>query len=170
VTTPTLSSKRLILKPQTRSNPRQVEWLNDPTVVQFSEQRHKKHTSWSCQKYVDSFSGETSHIWAIQNLQAVYIGSITAHKDTENQIVEDMGILLGREHWGKGYGSEAWKVISDWLLSDEKIRKIESGTMATNGGMVKVFAKTGFKLEGEQKNHFLVDSAPVGLLRFSRFK
>jgi len=103
--TPTLSSEHLILKPQTRAYPQQVAWLNDHAVMQFSEQRHKQHSLSTCRRYVDSFDGELSHIWAIQNLQAEYVGSITAYKDKDNQIA-DMGVLIGKEFWGKGYASE----------------------------------------------------------------
>lgn len=167
---PTLSCKDLILKQQTRPFAALVEWLNDAETMQYSEQRHITHTMSSCQRYINSFNGETNHLWQIQNMAGEIVGTISAQRDPENRIVSDMGVLIGRPFWNRGYACQAWQKISDWLLSDDKIRKIEAGTMATNLAMQKVFAKTGMKPDGERKNHYWVNSAPVNLLYFARFK
>lgn len=88
-----------------------VAWLNDPEVVRYSEQRHKRHTLETQHSYVNGvWSNPGSWIWLICKPTPLdAIGTITAHCD-ENNKVANMGILIGEKTaWGQGYGSEAWR-------------------------------------------------------------
>ena len=51
-----IKTERLILEPFSEKYLTQeyVDWLNNPTVVRYSEQRHRKHTIASCIKYMES--------------------------------------------------------------------------------------------------------------------
>ncbi|MBN2397764.1 MAG: N-acetyltransferase, partial [Deltaproteobacteria bacterium] len=42
-----------------------VDWLNDPLLMRFSRQRHKRHTIASCRDYWQSFEGTPNYFWAI---------------------------------------------------------------------------------------------------------
>lgn len=166
--TPTLLTSRLTLAPQTAVHPRQIKWMNDERALRYSENRHRDHTASQCKHYVESFNHETDHIWLIHFEQEdEVIGSITAYRDTANEIA-DMGIVIDPEFWGKGFGSEAWGEVTNWLLR-EMCRKVEAGCMANNNGMIAVFKRTGFVKESERRLHFLWNGQPVHLLQFARF-
>lgn len=64
---PVLRTSRLRLEPfaEPHLTERYVGWLNDPDVVRFSEQRHRRHTLASCEAYWRSFEGTPNHFWAI---------------------------------------------------------------------------------------------------------
>lgn len=171
MTTPTLSTSRLSLRPLIKSTPRQIGWLIDDEVVKFSEQRHKSHNLKTQLRYVDGFTGSKSHIWGIY-LAATgeHIGNLSAVHDDDND-VSDVGILLGEKKcWGLGMGGEAWRGACQFLLDPLRgnVRKIEAGCMRENVAMMKIIASAGFELEGERKNHFLLNGRPVGLVMFGK--
>lgn len=171
--TPTLTTQHLILRPLTKASQRQVDWLRDPEVMQFSEQRHREHTLTTCLRYIQSFAGD-GHIWAIWTvISEQYVGNIAAVVDVPNNIA-DLSVLIGdREQWGKGYGTEAWREVSTWLLDKDggALRKLEAGCMAVNVPMRRVLDHTGFQFEGERKNHFLYKAGqPCGAVYYGRFR
>lgn len=168
--TPTLSTPALILKPLLRASKRNVDWLNDPEVVQYSENRHHKHTQLSCNRYIASFIGD-SHIWAITTIQnGHHIGNITSTHDENNKISE-IAILIGdKDEWGKGYGREAWTAVVQWVLGSGKVRKIEAGCSANNLIMKNILDRDEqMRLEGNIRLHFLFQGHPVNMLRYGRF-
>lgn len=172
--TPTLSTGRLSLRPLTKSTVRQIAWLEDAEVVKFSEQRHKRHNLKTQLRYVDTFTGAKSHLWAI-HLAATgeHIGNLSCVHDFNNDIGE-VGILIGEKKcWGLGMGAEAWKEACNFLLDPLRgaIRKLEAGCMRENVAMVKIIEGAGFKFEGERLNHFLVDgNRPVGMMLYGRMR
>ena len=83
----------------------------------------------------------------------------------------DIGILIGnKSNWGKGYGLDAWKTLSDWLISTCNIRKITAGTLAKNIGMKKIFEHSGMHQEGSRIAQELVDGIPMEVIYFARFR
>lgn len=169
---PTLSTARLVLRPIFAAHKRQVDWLNNPKVVQFSEQRHRPHTLASCQRYVNSFQAG-SQIWAIHLVaDNRHIGNITAVLDRPNNVSE-LGILIGDvKMWGNGYATEAWLAATEWSLDKDggNVRKLSGGCMKTNEAMLKVLRKTGFTFECERPAHFLFGSSPIACIYFARFQ
>ena len=170
--TPTISTRRLSIRPLTKSTPRQITWLTDPVVVRYSEQRHQMHNLKSQLRYVDSFSGK-SHLWGIHVVgSGDHIGNLSVVHDPNNDVA-DVGILIGdRKCWGLGMGAEAWNGVCDWLLDPIRgnIRKLEAGCMRENIAMMKILSGSRFKFEGERTNHFLLDGRPVGMVLFGRHR
>lgn len=170
--TPTLSTQSLALRALTKATQRHVDWLNDPQVVAHSEQRHVAHTRESVAKYIRSFDGERGHIWAIDDVATGrHIGNITADIDPRNNVAE-LAILIGdRAVWGKGYGTQAWRAVTDWLLGENgaRVRKVEAGCMSNNVGMRRIMERLNFQFEGERRLHFLWNGQPIGLAMYGRF-
>lgn len=126
-----------------------AEWLNDPEVVRYSEQRHRQHDWESQLQYIL----ETPDVFREIHAGDRFIGTISAHIDRPNSVA-DVGILIGdKSVWGKGYGTEAWIAFCNALF-ESGIRKIEAGTMAANIGMTRIFLKSGMTFEGFRDNHF----------------
>lgn len=138
-------------KPTTSEVEKIVSWLNDPVLMQYSEQRHKKHT-------VDTQFG---YIYDLLQRPAVYkmayghnrlIGTVSAYIDSENNVA-DAGIMIGPDFIGQGYGPEVWRIFCK-ELTKLGIRKIEGGCMARNKPMIRVFEKNDMRLEGTRRYHF----------------
>jgi RimJ/RimL family protein N-acetyltransferase len=170
--TPTLNTERLVLRPLTKATQRQVDWLRDPQVVAFSEQRHAHHSLSSQLTYIRS-RPPGSHLWAIEHVaDGAHIGNISADADEPNHIA-DLGVMIGdREQWGKGFATEAFKAASAWLLDKDAggFRKLECGFMAANHAMRKVAERSGFTFEGERRAHFMLGNELTAAVYYGRFR
>jgi len=157
-------TERLFIKQVKYPLDDQVDWLNDPRNTMYSEQRHVVHDKTSCANYIR----QCSAFWGIQEVSGgEWIGTMAAHIDEYNEVAE-LGILIHHEYAGKGYGVEAWKAATDYLL--KKVRKVEAGCMATNTPMTKLLKKSNYFFEGERKGHFLVNGAPIGLTYYGKWR
>ncbi len=162
-------TKRLILAPWNGNLAdlnKTVEWLNDITIMQYSEQRHKIHSLRSQLDYLESIQPPNLYRQIIHDSRL--IGSVTAFIDRHNRIA-DMGILIGDKNaWGQGLGTEAWIALMDHLLNTGT-RKIEAGCMDLNQPMIAIFKKSGMRYEGCRESHFLCDGEPRAVEYWGRF-
>lgn len=151
---------------------RYVGWLNDPEVVRYSEQRHRRHTLASCREYWRSFQSSPNYFWAlIEHERGLgHIGNMNAYVDPPNRVA-DVGILIGeRAVWRGGYGMEAWQAVCDFLLHEGGIRKVTAGAMATNSGMLAIMRKAGMVEDGRRVRHYLVGDEEVDLVYAALFR
>ena len=173
MTVPVLTTERLLLRPYYAGmvTDEHVSWLNDPEVVRYSEQRHKRHTLESTHIYVNDFwTSSGSYIWGIYIQGAdihMLIGTITAHCDKHNGVA-NVGIMIGnKDQWGYGYGIEAWDAVCDWLFRIG-MRKVEAGCHYENRPMRNLAKLCGMELEGVRHDHFVVDGKPQHLLLYAK--
>jgi len=59
-----------------------------------------------------------------------------------------IGYFLDKEHNGKGYTTEAVKLLVHYAFSHLKLHRIEAGVMPHNIGSIRVLEKAGFHKEG----------------------
>jgi len=171
---PLLTTARCRLTPFTSAylSERYVSWLNDPETMRFSEQRHRRHTVDSCRSYLESFEGSPNYLWAIIETQdgLGHIGNINAYVDLHNR-VGDIGILIGeRSASGRGYGTEAWTRVCEYLLNEVNLRKVTGGTLAANKGMLSIMARAGMHEDGRRARQALVDGQETDMVYVARFR
>jgi RimJ/RimL family protein N-acetyltransferase len=147
-----------------------VSWLNDPETVRYSEQRHKKHTLGSCREYISCLTESgTAAMWAVVLKDAgQHIGNINVYIDEPNSVA-DIGLLIRKSSWGKGYGTEAFKALTCWLFDDLKIRKVTAGCVAANTGMIKTAVKAGMTEDGRRKKQFIIGGKETDAIYMARF-
>ena len=60
-----------------------------------------------------------------------------------------LGIGLGeREYWGKGYGTDAVRVVLRYTFTELNLRRVTLGVFAYNERAIRSYEKAGFKVEG----------------------
>jgi ribosomal-protein-alanine N-acetyltransferase len=150
---------------------RYVGWLNNPTVVRFSNQRFRHHDESTCRTYLDTFEGtDNLFLSIVRASDGQAIGTLTAYVSKPHETA-DVGILIGDTAvWGQGFGLDAWQTISNWLLEECKIRKITGGTLSCNLGMRTVFERSGMHLEARRRAQELVDGRAEDVLYYARFR
>jgi [ribosomal protein S5]-alanine N-acetyltransferase len=169
-----IETDRLVLEPfgEHRLSAEYVGWLNDPAVVRYSEQRHRRHTLQSCRDYWLSFAGTPHFFWAIvaKDPALGHIGNMNGYLDESNATV-DLGILIGaKEAWGRGYGSEAWMAACDHLFRAYGIRKLTAGTLAVNAGMLHIMDKAGMRSDGTRLRQCLVEGKETDMVYRALFR
>jgi RimJ/RimL family protein N-acetyltransferase len=63
-----------------------------------------------------------------------------------------VGIGLGeREFWGKGYGTDAMRLIQRYAFDELNLRRVSLGVFEYNTRAIRSYEKAGFKHEGRQR-------------------
>jgi len=121
-----------------------VDWLTDPEVVTYSQQRFRQHSIDTCLAYLDSFTGTKNlYLKIVLAPKSEFIGTLSAYFDENNASV-DIGILIGdRSVWGKGIGYAAWRVLMNHLLDMPNVEMVTGGCDIRNFGMLSLFKKLG---------------------------
>ena len=145
-------------------------WLQDSEVTKFLEVgRNPPKTLEQLQKYVRSVADhETAFLTGIFTNDGDHIGNIKVELDAENSRAE-IGLLLGeKEHWGQGIGTKAISMMSDYIISELKIRKILAGIYADNLGSIKAFQKAGYSQEARITKYWYRDGRYYDQLIYTR--
>jgi RimJ/RimL family protein N-acetyltransferase len=67
-----------------------------------------------------------------------------------------IGIGLGdREYWGKGYGTDAMKVILRYAFTELNLRRVTLDVFEYNQRAIRSYEKAGFIVEGRQRGQIL---------------
>ncbi len=168
-----IDTGRLALVPFDRAHitARYLGWLNDGTLMRYSEQRHREHTRESAGEYLRSFAGTPNYFWAIieQREGLGHIGNINAHVN-ERHLVADMGIMIGeRKARKRQYALEAWQAVCGFLFSAAGMRKVTAGAMAANKPMVTLMRRAGMVEDGVRRRHYICDGQEMDIVHMALF-
>jgi RimJ/RimL family protein N-acetyltransferase len=75
-------------------------------------------------------------------------GALGAVSTRVDRHTADVGYLLGREHWGRGYATEAARAIVEWALATPAIRRVWATCDTENVVSARVLERIGMQLEG----------------------
>jgi RimJ/RimL family protein N-acetyltransferase len=67
----------------------------------------------------------------------------------------EIGYLLGREYWGKGYAVEAMKAFIDFSFATLDLRRLEATVDVRNAASNTLLQRLGFTLEGVLRERWL---------------
>lgn len=150
-----------------------VSWLNDPEINAYLEGRFVTHTEESTREFVRGCLENPNTLFLGIRSRAddgSHVGNIKIAPIDRQHGLGEVGVLIGdRLAWGKGIGSEAISAISRIAKNQLSLRKLTAGCYASNIGSVKAFAKAGFEIEAERRDHFILDGRPEGLILMSKW-
>ncbi|WP_443659694.1 GNAT family N-acetyltransferase [Clostridium algidicarnis] len=97
--------------------------------------------------------------FAIEDIKTkMYIGGCGIQNVNWLTRVALVGIMIGdKDYLGKGYGTDAMKVLMDFIFKDMNIHKIRLSTFSFNIRAQKSYEKCGFKVEGILKDEVFKD-------------
>jgi ribosomal-protein-alanine N-acetyltransferase len=64
-----------------------------------------------------------------------------------------LGYVLSQAHWGRGYMTEAVKVLVEWAMAQDEMKKIHATCDVDNPASARVMEKAGLKFEGILPRH-----------------
>ena len=101
------------------------------------------------------------------------IGNISVVKVIDETDSLELGWVIGRKYWGKGYTAEAARVIIEVLFDKVGANCIYAAHDVNNPNSGRVMQKIGMKYEGtlrqsNRNNQGIVDSARYSILRSER--
>ncbi len=133
-----------------------ADWFNDLEVLgQYNTLRQMSRTE--AQNMFDNVSD--MRFFLIEKKDGTKIGFIghfhVLHLGTGTKQVEVGYTLLPAER-GKGHGTEALRIIVDYLFLSKEIMRIQAQTDRRNLASQKILEKAGFKNEGILRNNFFI--------------
>lgn len=85
---------------------------------------------------------------AIETLDGTLVGSITANSCDARNGTFKYGVAIFRNHWRKGYASEAIRILLRYYFEELRYRKVNAYVYAFNDGSRALQEHIGFVQEG----------------------
>jgi len=138
--------------------PQLVKWMNDLDVVKFTNQPTKNHTEETAKKYLqNSIESHDMYYFGIFLNNGKLIGGVSYNSFDSINRAAILGITIGeKEHWNKGYGTEAITLLLDYGFNILNLNNVMLSVFSINKSAQKCYEKAGFKLIGKRrKSRFL---------------
>lgn len=173
---PRLVGTRIVLREYQKEDLESMrKWCNDAEVVDLlSDIFLYPQTVHSTEQYLNSvLEGKTEQKgFVIAHKDSdEYIGQIDLFKiDWKNRFAE-LGIVIGiKEYHGKGYGSEAIKLLLDFAFHRLNLHRIQLEVHDFNERAYQCYIKCGFQEEGRLRGNYFVngqyhDTVLMGILK-----
>jgi RimJ/RimL family protein N-acetyltransferase len=108
--------------------------------------------------------------WGVEATDGQLVGTCTlARLDPANRRAE-LGFVLGRAFWGRGYMTAALPAVIDFAFGRLGLHRVFADTDPRNAPAIRALERLGFVREGVLREHYLVQGEPqdavvYGLLR-----
>lgn len=142
-----------LLRVEKENSPLVAEWFNDPEFLGEYEGLFQ----FSKSEFEILFGTEDRHETAgffINKKDGTKVGIINhfylLHLDPSIRLLE-LGFFMLPEERGKGYCTEAAKIMVDYLFLSKDTVRIQATTSVGNLGSQKVLEKVGFRREGTMR-------------------
>lgn len=80
----------------------------------------------------------------------------------------EVGYVLNKHHWGKGYGRELVALMSNFAFSSLKLHKLHAVLVDANIGSARILEKNQYELEGRLKDHYFIENTYYDALLFGK--
>ncbi len=129
------------------------KWMQDQEVNQYMETRFRCQSKDDILNYIKKMSNDSTQFFFAICLNKInipsHIGNIKLGPVNWFHRNADISLFIGRKDlWGKGYGTEAIKLITEFAFKVLNMHKVKAGIYAGNTGSLRSFDKNGFKNVG----------------------
>ncbi|MEC5424767.1 GNAT family protein [Virgibacillus sp. C22-A2] len=170
-----LETKRLLLRPLTIDDSGRIEELaGDYDVAKSTLNIPHPYPKGSAIQFIESiFNAEKNNkilMFAITEKELqLLIGLININLSSPYNRGE-LAYWVGKQYWGKDYGTEATKKVMEYGFNHLNLNKIFAASFTSNPGSWRIMEKVGLKYEGTLKQHVarfgqFYDLAYYGLLK-----
>ncbi len=143
------------------------DWLNDPEVNRYLEIRFEIQTIDRIRAYWEAHKNE--HWFAICLNDGCHIGNIKLGPINWFHRRGEVSLVLKKEYWGKGFGSEAISLISKYAFTVLNLRKLTAGIYDSNKGSKYAFENAGFGREALLRSHVFYQGQFEDIILMAKF-
>jgi RimJ/RimL family protein N-acetyltransferase len=141
--------------------PLRLAYINDPEIAQnLTPDIPYPMTLHEEEKWFDSITAVSdTYKFAIETLtDNRFIGGCSISNVDWRNSVATIGIFIGSKvHRGNGYGSDAIKILMNFIFLQMNINKIKLTVYSYNKAAIKCYEKCGFKIEGVLRQEIFKD-------------
>jgi len=132
--------------------PLKLSYINDPEILKYLEPGIPYPVTLNEElKWLDSISAfRDTYRFAIEAVtDSNYIGDCGVSSIDWKNSIASVSIFIGSGAYrGKGYGTEAMKLLISFLFNQVNINKVRLSVYSFNERAIKSYEKCGFKIEG----------------------
>jgi len=145
-----IETDRLIMrKPVPEDAPVIFEtYVRDPEVTRYltwSPDQSLEDTRAFIERTLQTWERKTAYAWAITLKES---GAVIGMIDVRIETHANLGYVLARPYWNKGYMTECVRAIADWALAQEEICRVWAVCDVENAASARVLEKAGMEREG----------------------
>ena len=140
---------RLTLRPAEVSDAKiYYKWITDRDVIKYITTFKIKTVNHEKQFIKNTLKKDDELLFSIKNENGLLIGNAGLRLSKNNKKAV-LGIMIGEKtQWDKGYGTEAVKMLADFVFNRLKYNRFELDVFTENRRAIKVYKRIGFKKEG----------------------
>ena len=171
MTTPTLQTSRLLLRPFDRADAADVfAYASNPNVSRYTTwETHR--TLADAEAFIDMVLGRgaDNYCWAIRlRDDAHVIGAIEFNIHGESGAEAQFHYVLAEPHWNRGLMTEAARAVLAWGLAQyPKVRRVVTYAMTQNTASRRVMEKCGLNFVGVKTGKWAKFPEPVELSEYA---
>ena len=138
---------RLVPLDRTRHLENCLRWMADPEVTRWLGGTNRPMTRAGEEAWFTHHEGNPKDeiAFAVETLDGAHLGTSSLMDIDERNARAVCGTLLGaREHWGKGYGTDAAKVRARYAFEIRGLRMLTSQVFAPNEASLRMLRRAGF--------------------------
>jgi len=133
------------------------ETLNDPAVWPSLSARtpltEQQEQEWYEERASDD-NGDVNFVVAVDDQP---VGSVGVHGVDDVNGSAEVGIFLGEQFWGNGYGTEAGRLVTEYAFAQYRRHRVVARVFEGNDASASIWEKLGFELEGTHRDEVYVD-------------
>ncbi|WNB91165.1 GNAT family N-acetyltransferase [Bacillus sp. NEB1478] len=144
----------------------EISRLNDAVYGPRSKEGTRKWTESESDK---GWDGHNFRL-AIESIDGELVGSINTDKCDQRNGTFSYGVSIFREHWKKGYASDAIKIILHYFFNELRYQKVNAYVYSFNAGSIRLHNHLGFTKEGCLRNMVFTEGRYYDLFIFGLTK
>jgi len=134
-------------------------WSDVDALSRVSNSPPKPFTLAEFKTIFEELSQKDESIRFAIEVGAELVGDCVLHSiDKHNRFCE-VGILLGKPHWAKGYGQQALSLLVDFAFRHNNMHRVGLEVLADDERAVGCYLKVGFVEEGRLRKRDWVNGA-----------
>lgn len=129
-----------------------ANWMSDPDVTEFltwEAHRSPEETERTIKSWIYSYGSGTMDWCITLRKDREPVGSITAVQDFPDKGYCELGYCIGKDHWGKGYMTEAVKAVTEFIFRNTDYEWVQARCDTENHGSRKCLEKCSYRLAAE---------------------
>lgn len=157
-----LTAKKVRLRPVSESDLAHFRrWLADDELRRWlgsvdEQPSVAEEFDW----YVSRRQDPDTILWSIEAADGALLGNVELRLSPLNRRAEVAIGIFDREQWGKGYGTEAMRLVLHYAFGELKLNRVELKTDHDNLRAIRSYEKCGFVREGLLREHRQIEGRP----------
>lgn len=122
------------------------------------------------QKYSNFDPASGRLMFAIETLDGTYVGALNLNSIDERNGTFGIGMQIGVEHRGKGYGTAAMRILLGYAFFERRLNKYSCSVLDGNIGSATMLKKLGASQEGVRRQEVYTDGRYMDVILYGLTK